>query len=68
MKKNMSNTDRIIRIVIAALLVVLYASGTVTGTWGIVSLVVAGIFVLTSLVSFCPLYAIFGISTCPVKK
>ncbi len=68
MKKNMSNTDRIIRIVIAALLVVLYATGTVTGTWGIVSLVVAGIFVLTSLVSFCPLYAIFGISTCPVKK
>lgn len=64
----MSNTDRIIRIVIAALLVVLYATGTVTGTWGIVSLVVAGIFVLTSLVSFCPLYAIFGISTCPVKK
>ena len=68
MKKNMSNTDRIIRIVIAALLVVLYATDTVTGTWGIVSLVVAGIFVLTSLVSFCPLYAIFGISTCPVKK
>lgn len=68
MKKNMSNTDRIIRIVIAALLVVLYATGTVTGTWGIVALVVAGIFVLTSLVSFCPLYAIFGISTCPVKK
>ncbi len=68
MKKNMSNTDRIIRVIIAALLVVLYATGTVTGTWGIVALVVAGIFVLTSLVSFCPLYAIFGISTCPVKK
>ena len=68
MKKNMSNTDRIIRVIIAALLVVLYATGTVTGTWGIVALVVAGIFVLTSLVSFCPLYAIFGISTCSVKK
>jgi len=68
MKKNMSNTDRIIRIVIAALLVILYATGTVTGTWGIVALVVAAIFVLTSLISFCPLYAIFGISTCPVKK
>ncbi len=64
----MSNTDRIIRVIIAALLVVLYATGTVTGTWGIVALVVAGIFVLTSLVSFCPLYAIFGISTCSVKK
>ncbi len=68
MKKNMGNTDRIIRIVIAALLVVLYATGTVTDTWGIVALVVAGIFVLTSLVSFCPLYTIFGISTCSVKK
>lgn len=68
MKKNMSNTDRVIRIVIAALLVILYATGTVTGTWGIVALVVAAIFVLTSLISFCPLYAIFGISTCPMKK
>jgi len=68
MKKNMSNTDRIIRILIAALLVILYATGTVTGTWGIVALVVAAIFVMTSLIAFCPLYAIFGISTCPVKK
>ncbi len=68
MKKNMSNTDRLIRIIIAAILVILYATGTVTGTWGIVALVVAAIFILTSLIAFCPLYAIFGISTCPAKK
>ncbi|MBP8086747.1 MAG: DUF2892 domain-containing protein, partial [Saprospiraceae bacterium] len=37
---------------------------TVTGTLGIVLLVLGGVFVLTSLVSFCPLYAIVGISTC----
>ncbi|MEX1191183.1 MAG: DUF2892 domain-containing protein [Brumimicrobium sp.] len=45
----------------------LYFTGTVTGTLGIVLLVLAGIFVLTCLINFCPLYAPFGISSCPVK-
>lgn len=67
MKKNMGSADRIIRVLIAAIVAILYFSGTVTGTLGIVLLVLAGIFVLTSLISFCPLYAIFGISSCPVK-
>ncbi len=61
----MGNTDRAIRIVIAAILVALYFSGIVTGTLGIISLIVAGVFALTSLVSFCPLYTIFGLKTCP---
>jgi len=65
MKKNMSNADRIIRIIIAALFAYLYFSGTVAGTLGIVLLVLGIVFVLTSIVSFCPLYTIFGISTCP---
>lgn len=60
----MGNADRIIRIVIAAIVVILYFTGTITGTLGIVLLVLAGIFVLTSVVSFCPLYAPFGIKTC----
>lgn len=64
MKKNMGNADRLIRLVIAAIFVVLYFTGTVTGTVGIVLLVLAAVFTLTSLVSFCPLYAPFGISTC----
>ena len=68
MKKNMGSTDRIIRIIIAAIVGVLYFTGTISGTLGIVLLVLAGIFVLTSLISFCPIYAAFGIKTCPMKK
>jgi hypothetical protein len=68
MKKNMGSTDKIIRIVIAAILGVLYYTGTISGTLGIVLLVLAGVFIATSLISFCPLYAIFGIRTCPVKE
>lgn len=64
MKKNMGSSDKIIRFILAAIFVALYFTGTVTGTWGIVLLVLAGVFVLTSLVSFCPLYAPFGLSTC----
>jgi Protein of unknown function (DUF2892) len=67
MKKNMGSADRIIRVIIAAVVAVLYFSGTITGTLGIVLLVLAGVFVLTSLISFCPLYAPFGISSCPMK-
>lgn len=68
MKKNMGSTDRIIRILIAAVIAVLYYTGTLSGTLGLVLLILAGVFVLTSLVSFCPLYAPFGINTCPAKK
>jgi hypothetical protein len=68
MKKNMGSTDKIIRVVIAAILGVLYYTGTISGTLGIVLLVLAGVFIATSFISFCPLYAIFGIKTCPVKE
>jgi hypothetical protein len=68
MKPNMGSADRIIRIVLAAVLIGLYAMGTVTGTLGTVLLVLGIVFLGTSLVRFCPLYAPFGISTCPVKK
>ena len=68
MKKNMGGADRIIRIVVATVAALLYFTGTVSGTLGIVLLVVAGIFLLTSFVSFCPIYAIFGASTCKVKE
>lgn len=64
----MGSTDRIIRFVVAAIIAALYFSGTITGTLGIVLLVLAGVFVLTSFVSFCPLYAPFGISTCKTKQ
>ncbi len=68
MKKNMGSADRIIRIIIAAVIAVLYYTGAIGGTVGLILLVLAGVFVLTSLVSFCPLYAPFGINTCPAKK
>ena len=68
MKKNMSNMDRVLRLVIAIVVTALYFNDIITGTVGILLLVLSGIFLLTSLVSFCPLYAIFGISTCKVKE
>jgi hypothetical protein len=67
MKKNVGSTDRIVRLVAAAVFAYLYFSGTVAGTPGLVLAVLAGIFVLTSLVSFCPIYAILGLSTCKTK-
>jgi hypothetical protein len=67
MKKNMGATDKTIRLLLAAVVAVLYFTGTVGGTAGLVLLVLAGVFVLTSLVSFCPLYAPFGLSTCRRK-
>lgn len=68
MKKNMGNADRIIRVLIAIIMAVLYFTGTVSGTIGLVLMILAGVFVLTSLISFCPLYAPFGIRTCPSEK
>jgi len=63
MKKNMGSADRIIRLIIAAIVAILFFTHTITGILGIVLLVVAAIFVLTSFISFCPLYWPFGLST-----
>jgi len=63
MKPNMGNIDRIIRIIVAVLFAALYFGGVVTGTLGIVLLVLAVVFALTSAVSFCPLYLPFKINT-----
>lgn len=64
----MGTADRSIRVIIAAIVAFLYFNGTISGTIGIILLVLAAVFVLTSLVSFCPLYAPFGIRTCALKK
>ena len=68
MKQNMGNTDRIIRVLVAAAIAVLYISNTVTGILAYVLLAVGAIFLLTSLVGSCPLYSLLGINTCRVKK
>ncbi len=67
MKSNMGTTDKIIRIAAAVLIVILYFTGVITLTLGIILLVIAGVFVLTSLFSFCPIWAIFGVNTCKNK-
>ena len=64
MKMNMGTADKLIRIVVALVLALLVYTGKVEGTAAIVLEVLAGVFVLTSLVSFCPLYLPFKISTC----
>jgi hypothetical protein len=63
MKRNMSNTDRMIRVVIAALFAYLYFGGVVTGALGVVLVVLGGVFLLTAVIAFCPLYAPFKLST-----
>jgi len=68
MKKNMGTTDKVIRIVLAVAFSILYFTNIITGTLGLVLVVAAVIFLATSLVSFCPIYAIFGLKTCPTKQ
>jgi hypothetical protein len=63
MKRNMSNTDRIVRVVLAALFAYLYFGGMVTGILGIVLVILGAVFLLTAVVAFCPLYVPFKFST-----
>ena len=68
MKKNMGGLDRIVRFIVAAIIAVLYFTGTISGTLAYVLLVLGVIFVATSFISFCPLYALVGLNTCKMKK
>ena len=63
MKKNMGLIDKALRIVIALVIAVLFFAKVITGALGIILLILAGIFILTSLLGFCPLYNPFGINT-----
>lgn len=65
MKKNMGTIDRVVRTLIAAVLIVLIFAGPIAGAWAIVASVVAAAFLLTSAVSWCPGYLPLGISTRP---
>lgn len=64
MKKNMGTTDRIVRTILAVIMAALYFTGMVSGTIGTVMLILAIVFVLTSIAGFCPLYLPLGLSTC----
>jgi hypothetical protein len=64
----MGNLDRILRTLLALTVLGLYAANVISGTVALVLGVLAIIFLATSMISFCPLYAPFGITTCEVKK
>lgn len=68
MTKNMGQLDRALRTVVALVIGYLWWTGGIAGTLGIVLLVAAVVFLLTSLVSFCPLYRLVGMSTCRTKS
>jgi len=63
MKKNMGTIDVIVRLVIAALVAVLYFIHVLSGTTGIILLIIAGVLTITSILGICPLYLVFGINT-----
>ncbi|MBN8836797.1 MAG: DUF2892 domain-containing protein [Sphingobacteriia bacterium] len=68
MKKNMGTADKAIRVLVAILFAMLFLTKTLEGTAGIILLVLAIVFLLTSFISFCPLYLPFGINTCKKEK
>jgi hypothetical protein len=68
MKKNMGITDKWVRIVIAVIIIVLSFMKVLKGTAEIILLIVALILLLTSIVNFCPLWALLGINTVPRNK
>jgi hypothetical protein len=63
MKKNMGLIDKVIRILVALVIIALYFTDVIPGVLGIVLLIFAGVFILTSAISFCPLYIPFGMNT-----
>lgn len=68
MKKNMGKADKVIRILVAIIVSVLYLTNAISGSIAIILMIAAGIFLATSLISICPLYTMLGINTCPLKK
>ncbi len=67
MKKNMGTTDRVIRILIAIGIAVLYFTGLIGGALAVVLGVIAIAFLASSFIGYCPAYVPLGISTCKVK-
>jgi chromate transport protein ChrA len=63
MKANMGSTDKMMRIIIAIVIAILFFTNVISDMLGIILLILAGVFVLTSLISFCPLYPLIGMNT-----
>ena len=64
----MGSTDRIIRVMIAVIIAALYFTNLISGSVATILLALSAIFILTSFISFCPLYLPFGLSTLPKNK
>jgi uncharacterized membrane protein len=67
MKKNVGTTEKVIRLVIAVLFIILFVTHVVSGVLGYVLLALAVIFILTSLIGWCPIWAVFGVNTTAKK-
>jgi hypothetical protein len=63
MKKNMGLIDKVVRILVAIVVIALYFTNVISGVLAIILLIFAGVFILTSLLGFCPLYIPFGLNT-----
>jgi hypothetical protein len=63
MKKNMGTIDRVIRMLLAIVVIILYMTGSITGVAAIILGILAFVFIVTSLIGFCPLYVPLKIST-----
>lgn len=68
MKKNIGTIDKAVRLVVAAIILLLYFTNMISGTLALVLLVVAAILAITSLIGICPLYMLFGINTLSKKS
>ena len=68
MKANMGMADKAIRLMIAIVLIILFYKGILPGIIGIIGLILALLLTVTSLIGFCPIYALFKFNTCDVKK
>lgn len=68
MKQNVGSLDRIVRIIIAAALALLFYFNIVGGVWGNVLLIIGGILLITAIFGFCPLYFLLGFNTCAAAQ
>jgi len=67
MKANVGGVDRVVRLLAGLALIAVGAFGVVSAPWDMVAMGAGAVLALTSVISFCPLYALFGVNSCPVK-
>ncbi|MCH8494999.1 MAG: DUF2892 domain-containing protein [Balneolales bacterium] len=68
MKKNVGTTDKVIRISLAIVLLILFFTNVLTGVAGIIAIIASVVLIGTSLFSFCGLYTLFGTNTCSIEE